>query len=125
MTRGHGGLATLLDKEATSKVLRFCCANHQLDLYVKRATGTADGGKFDRVAHSFAAHLRLQQNQVVIMGSKFPKDATRWMTRGNMLTWLLSNRRGILEHIESRPEEALSVSWLIMMTGIQPFLVIV
>jgi len=125
MTGRHGGLATLLEKEASNNVLRFWCGGHQVDLKVKKATQDADDGKFDSVTHTLSVHLRKQSNLVVSMGSKCPKDTTRWLARESLLTWLLKHRRTLLEHLESRPDQAPTQFWWLLVAGIQPFLVIV
>ena len=58
MTGRHGELATLLEKEATTKLLRFWCDAHQVDLKVKKVTVEADDGLFDSTTHALFIHLR-------------------------------------------------------------------
>jgi hypothetical protein len=46
MTGCKGGFVTLLEKEATNKILRVWCAPHQMDIMVKKVTKTMMNGLF-------------------------------------------------------------------------------
>lgn len=125
MTGRHGGFATLLEAEANNRLLRFWCGSHQMDLAVQKTTKEADGGEFYETAHEFSVHLRIQERLISDMGSKCPRDTTRWRAFGNMLKWILDNRRRLLLHLETRPERAPSPSWWIIAAGFQSGLEIV
>jgi hypothetical protein len=78
MTGRKGGFVTLLEKEATNKILRVWCAPHQMDIVVKKVTKAMMNGLFYKTAHAFSVHLRAQQNLIAAMnGKKCPKDTTR------------------------------------------------
>ncbi|CAK9863106.1 unnamed protein product [Sphagnum jensenii] len=77
MTGRHGGIVTLLEKECNNPVLRIWCVPHQLDIVVKNATQDVLDQAFYKVAHAYYVHLRVQQNLIMNMGSKCPKNTTR------------------------------------------------
>jgi hypothetical protein len=58
MTGCHGGLVTLLEKEATNNILRVWCAPHQMDIVIKKVTKAMMDGLFYKVTHVFSVHLR-------------------------------------------------------------------
>ena len=122
MTGRHGGLVTLLDKEATNSLLRVWCAAHQMDLVVKQVTKTANDGLFYKKAHALSVYLRAQLNLIADMGgSKCPKDTTRWVAFGKLIKWNLQHRRRLLEFIEEkRPVQAPEPAWWIMCAGVAP-----
>ncbi len=53
----HGGLVTLLEKEATNNILRVWCAPHQMDIVIKKVTKAMMDGLFYKIAHAFSVHL--------------------------------------------------------------------
>jgi hypothetical protein len=53
----HGGLVTLLKKEATDNILRVWCAPHQMDIVIKKVIRTMMDGLFYKIAHVFSVHL--------------------------------------------------------------------
>jgi hypothetical protein len=121
MTGRHGGIVHLLEQQCNNKMLRILCPAHQLDLVVKRVTRDLDGGDFYSIAHAFSVYLRTQQNLITDMGSKCPKDTTRWLQLGNMLKWKLEKRRRLMQHIdEQRPVQAPSESWWILSASLSP-----
>jgi hypothetical protein len=92
-------------------MLRIWCPAHQLDLVVKRVTRDLDGGDFYKIARAFSVYLRMQHNLIADMGSKCPKDTSRWLQFGNMLKRKLEKRRRLMQHIEEqRPVQAPSES---------------
>lgn len=124
MTARHGGLLTLLEAETSNAVLRFWCSSHHIDLKSKDALTKGDDGAFNETADEFSVHLRKQQNLITAMSSQCPRDTTRWLAMGNMLGWMIENRRRLLVLLESRPERAPSSLWWLMASGIQPSLYI-
>jgi hypothetical protein len=85
MTGRHGGVATLLKKECDNPVLQIWCVPHQLDIVVKNAMQDVLDQTFYKVTHAYSIHLRVQQNLITDMGSKCPKDTTRWVAFGSIL----------------------------------------
>jgi hypothetical protein len=77
MTGRHGGLVTLLEKEATNNILCAWCALHQMDIVIKKVTKAMMDGLFYKIAHVFLVHLHTQLNLIMEMdGAKCPKDTT-------------------------------------------------
>jgi hypothetical protein len=74
----HAGVVTLMENECSNHVFRIWCIPHQLDIVVKNATHGVLDEAFYKVAHAFSVHLRAQQILIIEMGSKCPKDTTRW-----------------------------------------------
>ncbi len=104
MTDRHGGVVSLLEKECNNLVLRIWCVPHQLDIVVKNATQDVLDQAFYKVAHAYSIHLRVQQNLITDMGSKCPKDTTRWVAFDSILHWLLQNYRWLMIHnVAKRP----------------------
>lgn len=95
MTGRHGGVATLLEREVSHKLLRIWCPPRQVDLEMKECTKTFDGGQFYQSTHDLSVHSRKQQNLVSEMNSKCPKDTTRWLAFGNMYTFFVTKRRSL------------------------------
>ena len=93
MTGRLGCVVTLLERECSNKVLRIWCVAHQLDIVVKEATRGVQYEAFYKVAHALSVYLRSQHNLISNMGSQCPKDTTRWIAFGSMLSWLLAHRR--------------------------------
>jgi hypothetical protein len=89
----HTGVVTLLENEWSNPVLRIWCVPHQLDIVVKNATHGVLDEAFYKVAHALSVHLRAQQILITEMGSKCPKDMTRWVAFDSILRWLLEHRR--------------------------------
>jgi hypothetical protein len=99
------------------------CVPHQIDLVVKAVTTQANRGVFYRTSHAWSVHLRKQYSLITEMGSKCPKDTTRWVQFGKMLGWMLKHRRRLTTYVEQRqPEQAPSASWWVMAAGVQPIL---
>jgi len=104
MTGRHGGVVTLLEKECNNHVLRIWCIPHQLDIVVKNATQDVLDQAFYKVAHAYSVHLWVQQNLITDMGSKCPKDTTRWVAFSSILHWFLQNYRQLMIHnVAKRP----------------------
>lgn len=61
MTSRHGGVVTLLEKEATHNVLRVWCAAHQLDLVLKAGFALISDGEFVKKTKDVIVHLRKQK----------------------------------------------------------------
>ena len=122
MTGRHGGVVTLLEREATHPVLRIWCVPHQMDLIVKSATNDVDNGKFYKTTHAFSVHLRAQQKLITAMNNvKCPKDTTRWVQFGSILKFMVQHRRVLLTHVEEKqPASAPSVDWWIIVASLSP-----
>jgi hypothetical protein len=122
MTGRKGGFVTLLEKEATHKILRVWCAPHQMDIVIKKVTKAMMNGRFYKIAHAFSVHLRAQLNLIAAMnGTKCPKDTTRWVAFGKMLKWFLFNRRRLLEYIvEKEPIQAPLPAWWVLCAAVAP-----
>jgi hypothetical protein len=54
----HGGLVTLLEKEATNNIMCVWCAPHQMDIVIKKVMKAMMDGLFYKIAHVFSIHLR-------------------------------------------------------------------
>ena len=67
---------------------------------VKEATRGVQYEAFYKVAHALSVYLRSQHNLISNMGSQCPKDTTRWIAFGSMLSWLLAHRRRFLAHFD-------------------------
>eukprot|EP00173_Palmaria_palmata_P003668 Plantae.Rhodophyta-Palmaria_palmata.ctg3913.p2 GENE.Plantae.Rhodophyta-Palmaria_palmata.ctg3913~~Plantae.Rhodophyta-Palmaria_palmata.ctg3913.p2 ORF type:complete len:124 (-),score=12.32 Plantae.Rhodophyta-Palmaria_palmata.ctg3913:596-967(-) len=80
---------------------------------------------FYETAHDFSVHLCKEENLSTDMGSKCPKETTRWLAMGNMLKWMIVNRRSLLLHLESRSERAPGSSWWLRAAGVQSALRVV
>jgi len=103
MTGLHGGLVTLLEKEATNNILRVWCALHQMDIVIKKVMKAMMDGLFYKIAHVFLVHLRAQLNLIMeIDGTKCPKDTTRWVVFGKMSKWFFHHSRRLLQYIEEK-----------------------
>jgi hypothetical protein len=57
---------------------------------------------FYKVAHAFSVHFHAQQILIIKMGSKCPKDTTRWVAFGSILCWLLEHRRRLMIHVADK-----------------------
>ena len=122
MTGRIGGVVTLLEKECSNPVLRIWCVAHQLDIVVKEATRGLLHEAFYKVAHALSVYLRAQQNLINDMGSKCPKDTTRWIAFGGILSWLLEHRRRLVAHFEEKePVQAPAPLWWVIAGAVQPF----
>jgi hypothetical protein len=89
----HGGLVTLLEKEATNNIMCVWCAPHQMDIVIKKVMKAMMDGLFYKIAHVFSIHLRAQLNLIMEMdGAKCPKDTTRWVAFGKVIKWFLHHR---------------------------------
>jgi len=125
MTGRLGGVVTLLERQCSNPVLRIWCVAHQLDIVVKDATCVLQNQVFYKVAHALSVYLRAQQNLVNDMGSKCPKDTTRWIAFGSMLSWLLEHRRRLLPHFEEKsPVQAPSDVWWLIAGAVSPLCLI-
>jgi hypothetical protein len=121
MTGRHVGVVTLLENECSNLVLCIWCVPHQLDIVVKNATHGVLDEAFYKVAHAFSVHLRAQQILITEMGSKCPKDMTRWVAFGSMLRWLLEHRRRLMIHVaDKRPVQAPSTKWWVIAGALTP-----
>jgi hypothetical protein len=92
-----------------------------LDIVVKNATQDVLDQAFYKVAHAYFVHLRVQQNLITNMGSKCPKDTTRWVAFGSILHWLLQNYRRLMIHKAAKClVQAPSEMWWVIATAISP-----
>ncbi|CAM6011352.1 unnamed protein product [Sphagnum balticum] len=119
----HGGLVTLLEKEATNNIMCVCCVSHQMDIVIKKVTKVMMDGLFYKIAHAFSVHLRAHLNLITEMdGAKCPKNTTRWVAFGKMLKWFLHHRCRLLQYIEEKqPIQAPSPAWWILCVVVAPF----
>jgi hypothetical protein len=63
----------------------------------------------------------MQQNLITDMGSKCPKDTTRWVAFGSIMHWLLQNYRRLMIHnAAKRPVQVLSKMWWVIAAVISP-----
>ncbi|CAN5965152.1 unnamed protein product [Sphagnum jensenii] len=121
MTGRHAGVVTLLENECSNPVLRIWCVPHQFDIVVKNATHGVLDEVFYKVAHAFSVHFCVQQILITEMGSKCPKDTTRWVTFGSTLHWLLEHRRQLMIHVvDKRPVQAPSTQWWVIAGALAP-----
>ena len=112
MTGRLGGVVTLLERECSNPILRIWYVAHQLDIVVKDATRGLLSEHYYKDAHALSVYLRAQQNLINDMGSNCPKDTTRWIAFGSMLSWLLAHRRRLLAHFDEKsPPQAPSSLW--------------
>jgi hypothetical protein len=120
MTGCHGGLVTLLEKEATNNIMRVWCTPHQMDIVIKKVTKVMMDGLFYKIAHVFLVHMRAQLNLITeVDGTKCPKDTMQWVAFGKMLKWFLHHRRRLLQYIEEKhPIQASLLVWWILCTTI-------
>jgi hypothetical protein len=123
MTGRHGGLVTLLEKEATNKILRVWCAPHQMDIVIKKVTKAMMDGLFYKIAHVFLVHMRAQLNLIIEMdGAKCPKDTMWWVEFRKMFKWFLHHCRRLLQYIkENQLIQAPSLVWWILCAMVAPF----
>ncbi|KAH9251011.1 hypothetical protein BASA81_011187 [Batrachochytrium salamandrivorans] len=76
---------------------------------------------FYKTAHAFSVHLRAQQTLMTGMGSKCPKDTTRWIVFGSILKWIIQHRRQLMVHVTNkRPVQAPSNQWWIIAAALAP-----
>jgi hypothetical protein len=122
MNGRHGGLMTLLEKEATNNILRVWCVPHQMDIVIKKVTKSMMDGLFYKIAHVFLVHLRTQLNLITEMdGVKCHKDTTQWVAFGKMLKWFFHHRRRLLQYIkEKQPIQAPLPTWWILCDAVAP-----
>jgi hypothetical protein len=63
----------------------------------------------------------VQQNLITNMGSKCPKDTTRWVAFSSILHSLLQNYRRLMIHnVAKRPIQAPSEMWWVIAAAISP-----
>ncbi|CAK9193354.1 unnamed protein product [Sphagnum jensenii] len=121
MTGRHAGVVTLLENECSNLVLRIWCIPHQLDIVVKNATHGVLDKAFYKVAHAFFVHLHAQQILITEMGSKCPKDTTRWVAFCSIIHWLLEHHRRLMIHMaDKRPVQAPSTQWWVIAGALAP-----
>jgi hypothetical protein len=76
---------------------------------------------FYKIVHAFSVHLHAQQIFIIEMGSKCPKDTTRWVTFGNILCWLLEHHRQLMIHMaDKQPIQAPSTQWWVIVGALAP-----
>ncbi|KAH6601601.1 hypothetical protein BASA50_001459 [Batrachochytrium salamandrivorans] len=93
----------------------------KLDIVVKNATHGVLDESFYKTAHAFSVHLRAQQTLMTEMGSKCPKDTTRWIAFGSILKWLLQHRRQLMAHVTNKqPVQAPSNQWWVIVAALAP-----
>jgi hypothetical protein len=92
-----------------------------LDIVVKNAMQDVLDQAFYKVAHAYSVHLRMQQNLIMDMGSKCPKNTTRWVAFGSILHWLLQNYRRLMIHNAVKClVQAPSEMWWVITATISP-----
>jgi hypothetical protein len=122
MTGWLGGFVTLMAQQAVYEVLCIWCPPHQIDLVIKDATCKINDGTFSKITHTFTVHLRKQKNLQLQMGSKCPKDTSRWAHFQAQLEWLLQRRVQFIEWVEKRqPDSAPTTAFWIIVAAINPF----
>jgi hypothetical protein len=115
MTGRNGGVVTLLDRDFTNPIPRIWCGPYQLDLIIKHATHDIMDRTFYKTAHSLSVHLRAQQTLITDMGSKCPKNTTRWVAFGGILKWKITHYRRLRQYVnEKRSVQAPSNSWWVI-----------
>jgi hypothetical protein len=76
---------------------------------------------FYKVAHTFSVHLHAQQILITEMGSKCPKDMTRWVAFSNILRWFLEHRHRLMIHVaDKRPVQTPSTQWWVIVGALAP-----
>ncbi|KAH6565440.1 hypothetical protein BASA60_009940 [Batrachochytrium salamandrivorans] len=121
MTGRHGGVVTFLEQECLNLVFRIWCVPLQLKIVVKNATHGMLDKSFYKTTHAFSVHLQAQQTLMTEMGSKCPKDTTRWIAFGSILKWLLQHQRQLMVHVTNkRPVQAPSDQWWITAAALVP-----
>jgi hypothetical protein len=110
-----GGFVTLMAKEAVYEVLRVWCPPHQMDLVIQDATVQISDGLFAKTTHSFTVHLLQQGNLQLEMGSKCPKDTSRWAHFQVQLLRLLTHCVRLMQWVVDRQPTSLpSVAYWII-----------
>ncbi|KAI9912307.1 hypothetical protein PsorP6_005404 [Peronosclerospora sorghi] len=105
----------------THQLMRVWCAPHQGDIVIRAATNEIDNGAFYKTAHAFSVHLRQQQNLILEMQVRCPRDTNRWMYFERILSFMLKHRRRLEQWIEEkRPVSAPSPTWWVMCASVQP-----
>ncbi|KAE8966950.1 hypothetical protein PF005_g28659, partial [Phytophthora fragariae] len=111
MTGRHGGVVTLLEKEATHSVLRVWCAAHQMDLVMKAGFAIFGSGDFVKKTKDLIVHLRRQKKLSTEMGGAAKKLTNRWLYMGNALQWIVTNHFRLEEHLGENEAVAPTPSW--------------
>jgi hypothetical protein len=123
MTGRHGGVVTLIEREAEHDILRVWCGPHQIDLSAKHFIKDLNNGSFYKMTHALSVHLRKQANLITTMQSTCPKDTTRWAQFAAMTAWLLTHRLRLLKHIEEKdPACAPTNEWWLICAAVCPVL---
>ena len=77
MTGHHAGVVTLIARCTEFNVLRVWCAPHQIDIIVKSAAESINGGAYIKEVYSLSVHLRSQNDLITKMGVKCLKKTNR------------------------------------------------
>lgn len=121
MTGCVQGTCSRLARESHGSIFRIWCGAHQLDLVIKKAFNKLCSERFLNTLTGVTGHLRRQQNLITNMKSSCPTFAsTRWISMGNVLRWLKTNRIRLLEHFDlKKPACEPKLEWWIVVEVIQ------
>lgn len=99
MTGRHRGLVTQLQSLSVNTIYRVWCGAHQLDLIVQDCVARQLYDSFYHTFTSLISYLRRQQRFITEHG-KCPRVATtRWLSIGNVVSWILRRRSSIIAYI--------------------------
>ena len=77
MTGPHSDLVPRIARCSKFNVLRVWCVQHQIDIIVKSAAESINGGAYIKEVYSLSIHLRSQNNLIIKMGIKCLKKTNR------------------------------------------------
>ena len=100
MTGRIGGVITLLENQATNKILRVWCIPHQMDLVKRPSIKKWTAASTSVGACLLDPPMAVRQSLITDMKCKYPKDTRQWAHLGNMTGWILAKRRRLLVHLE-------------------------
>lgn len=111
MTGRLGGMATLLEKEASFMVHRTWCLLHQIDLIAKDCLSSLFEGEFMTLVNKIAATLRRQENLIMEMQATCPKMTTRWLALGSWTRWQVEKRIPLMEFFSQPRAKVVPPDW--------------
>ncbi|XP_078473017.1 uncharacterized protein LOC144734619 [Lampetra planeri] len=121
MTGRHGGLVTLIVKEAENDVIRIWCPPHQIDIVVKKSAECVFDGSWVKIVYDFSVYLRAQNNLIIKMKVKCPRKANRWANLGNVLKFYKQYRRALIEYTtENNPAKLPTADWWVLTYALAP-----
>jgi hypothetical protein len=111
-----------LEREKRHQILLIWCGAHELYLVIKKAFNKLCDKEFLRITTGVTGHLRRQLNLITEMNSACPTFvSTQWISMGNVLKWLKSNKTLLLEYFENKkPSCTPPLDWWIVVLKIQP-----